>query len=370
MKKTTGRESRLCIRVLKKKKIVFLTVAAAMMAAGSITAGAALTPEDMELPVVLAGGEIIDQPWYVTVEGEHVAIVSTREEAKQVVKEVATQYKNEETIDVEVQEETDAREMSLKNGAQKPDILSVTEAAGKIVEEEELTVVTTEVVTEEEPIEFDKVEKSSDELYIGETKVVEKGEDGKKNVTKKVRKENGQVVKEEIQKETVVEEPKEKVVLVGTKQPEILEESETGQSETGEILQSEATDGEFQIGGGQLKAPLSSLRVTSSFGPRWGRTHRGVDLGMESGAPIYAADSGTVIFSDWNGSYGNLVKLDHGNGMVTYYAHCSELLVSQGQNVSKGEVIARVGSTGNSTGPHLHFEVLMDGNNVNPMNYL
>ena len=86
--------------------------------------------------------------------------------------------------------------------------------------------------------------------------------------------------------------------------------------------------------------------------------HSGTDFALAQGSDIYAADGGTVYFAGNCGGYGNLVKIDHGNGMQTYYAHCSSILVSQGQKVRRGERIALVGSTGNSTGPHLHFEVI------------
>ena len=88
------------------------------------------------------------------------------------------------------------------------------------------------------------------------------------------------------------------------------------------------------------------------------------------GTSIFAAAGGTVIVSGWNsGGYGNYVVIDHGGGITTLYAHCSSLNVSKGQTVSKGQVIARVGSTGISTGPHLHFEVLKNGGHTNPMSY-
>ena len=98
--------------------------------------------------------------------------------------------------------------------------------------------------------------------------------------------------------------------------------------------------------------------------------HQGTDFGLKQGSNIYAADDGKVYCAANSGGYGNLVKIDHGNGMQTYYAHCSKILVSEGQEVKAGEVIALVGSTGNSTGPHLHFEVIVNGIRVDPSDFL
>ena len=88
------------------------------------------------------------------------------------------------------------------------------------------------------------------------------------------------------------------------------------------------------------------------------------------GTPIYAAASGTVLFSGWKGTYGKLIVINHGNGIQTYYAHCSELLVSKGDTVTVGQQIAKVGSTGRSTGPHLHFEIRLNGSALNSQNYV
>ena len=98
--------------------------------------------------------------------------------------------------------------------------------------------------------------------------------------------------------------------------------------------------------------------------------HTGLDIGAASGTPIKAAADGVVKRAAWTGTYGNLVIISHGNGIETYYAHCSKLLVKVGQTVSSGDTVALVGSTGNSTGPHLHFEVRINDKPVNPQNYL
>lgn len=110
--------------------------------------------------------------------------------------------------------------------------------------------------------------------------------------------------------------------------------------------------------------------ITSGFGTRWGRMHEGIDIAVPSGTPVHAAASGTVIYASWMTGYGNLVVLDHGNGLATAYAHNSSLLVSVGQHVSQGQAISLSGSTGHSTGPHVHFEVRVNGIAVDPLNYL
>ncbi len=110
--------------------------------------------------------------------------------------------------------------------------------------------------------------------------------------------------------------------------------------------------------------------VVSGFGWRWGRMHEGIDIAAPMGASVWAAAAGTVIHSGWLGGYGLLVVVDHGNGLATAYAHNSSLLVGVGQRVSQGETISLVGSTGNSSGPHVHFEVRANGAAVDPLFYL
>lgn len=129
-------------------------------------------------------------------------------------------------------------------------------------------------------------------------------------------------------------------------------------------------------GGGQFVWPVPyTMNVTSGFGPRWGTNHKGIDIssGGVYGQPIVASASGTVIVADaggWGGGYGTWVSIDHGNGFSTVYGHMSSLCVSVGQAVQQGQVIGYVGSTGDSTGPHCHFEVRVNGVAQDPLNYV
>ena len=119
----------------------------------------------------------------------------------------------------------------------------------------------------------------------------------------------------------------------------------------------------------QLGWPVAGA-VTSGFGSRWGRMHEGIDIGVGVGTPVHAAAAGTVIYAGWMSGYGNIVVIDHGNGLSTAYGHNSSLVVGQGATVEKGFVIALSGNTGHSTGPHVHFEVRLNGAPVDPLGYL
>ena len=129
-------------------------------------------------------------------------------------------------------------------------------------------------------------------------------------------------------------------------------------------------------GTGSLTHPVPGAAITSGFGGRVAPTagattgHDGIDYGAGYGAAVYAADSGTVITAQYNSARGNYIVINHGNGMQTWYQHLSSMNVIVGQTVARGQVIGNVGTTGISTGPHLHFEVHVNGVPVNPLNYL
>lgn len=187
------------------------------------------------------------------------------------------------------------------------------------------------------------------DLYVGDTKVKEQGEDGLALVNAKVTYVNGvEVDREVVSSETLVE-PTTTYSYTGT------------------------TPRPVTASNGYFIWPVRGT-ITSNFGGRnlWGSYdfHLGLDIACRTGTSIKAADGGIVIKSGWSGSYGKLVAIRHDNGYVTYYAHNSELLVSVGDKVYQGQVIARAGSTGNSSGPHCHFEVRINNTSVNPRNYL
>ena len=145
-------------------------------------------------------------------------------------------------------------------------------------------------------------------------------------------------------------------------------------SSSGSSSSSSSSSGQNYTGGsgsGTFIYPTSYHTVSGGY-PNYssGRYHGALDFPCPSGTPVWAGGSGTVITATYHYSYGNYVMIDHGNGLVTLYAHNSSLAVSSGQHVSQGQVIAYSGSTGNSTGPHVHFEVRLNGQRVNPRNYL
>lgn len=126
----------------------------------------------------------------------------------------------------------------------------------------------------------------------------------------------------------------------------------------------------FKSAGISFRKPISAT-ITSRFGSRWGKSHKGLDFGASTGTSIYAAASGTVTYAGWNnGGYGNLVIISHGNGVQTYYGHCSSIVTKVGAKVKSGDLIAKVGNTGRSFGSHLHFEIRINDVAYNPEYYL
>ena len=208
-------------------------------------------------------------------------------------------------------------------------------------------------MTYTESIECPVVEVQDDSMYQGESKVLDAGVPGEQIVNADIAYLNGVEQERTVLSTQVTREATNKVIAVGTK-----------------VRPSWLPNGYFIW-------PVYG-RITSYFGYRsiFGSYsyHGGIDIATSYGTNIAAADGGTVVFagratgSMW--SYGNLVIVDHGNGKQTYYGHCSSVLVSAGDKVYQGQPIAKVGSTGRSTGNHCHFEVKINGTSVNPLSYL
>ncbi len=224
-----------------------------------------------------------------------------------------------------------------------------------------LQVKTVKTISYTKAVDFSVKRVNDSSLYVGQTKVKTAGVKGKRQMTAEVTYIDGVETSRKVVKSTLIQKPVDKVILVGTKK-----RYSSGGGYAG---------GNFSQGSGKTSGSMTNPLPGSYVSCGWyGYSgHRAVDLcirGGTLGARVVAADGGTVIFSGWSGGYGNLVKIQHSNGIVTCYAHLSTRFVQVGDKVSKGQQIGKAGSTGNSTGPHLHFEVRVGGTPVNPMNYI
>ncbi|PID82177.1 MAG: hypothetical protein CSB16_02615 [Clostridiales bacterium] len=214
------------------------------------------------------------------------------------------------------------------------------------VPEPELTVTTEEKVIYTERIEHENDYVSDDSKYVGTHEVLKEGEDGLLEVRAIVKKVNGKVISKEIIEETVVKKPVRGKLTKGTRRLPITTAT------------------------GTFEWPVLHFRFTSAFGYRWGRLHKGIDLANSIGTTILASDGGRVVEAGWSRGFGNCITISHGNGYTTKYAHLSKIEVEVGQDVAQYQRIGRMGNTGNSTGPHLHFEIRINDVPQNPMKYL
>ncbi|WP_252504953.1 M23 family metallopeptidase [Sporosarcina sp. Marseille-Q4943] len=195
------------------------------------------------------------------------------------------------------------------------------------------------------PIQFKKLTEKDESEFKGEKRIKQKGTDGKKSVTHLIRKKNGKVIGKSVAEEHVLEEPVHEVTVVGTK-----------------VIPSRGT--------GNFKWPADGGYISSKMGKRWGRVHQGIDIARPSSRSIFASDNGVVTDAGYHGTYGNRVVITHNNGYKTLYAHLASIDVKEGQTVPQGAKIGVMGSTGRSTGMHLHFEVYKNGSNINPLSVL
>lgn len=217
-----------------------------------------------------------------------------------------------------------------------------------------LTVMSKGEFTGKETIPFDVVTKTDTSIASGQSKIVQQGSDGIKEVTYAYEQKNGKEVTKTVLDEKILTPAVNQIVAKG---PAIVHVASNYN----------ASRGSGQVGG--LSWPLRG-HISSYYGYRSRGFHTGLDIEGDTGDPYTAAAAGTVISAGWSGGYGKMILIDHGNGVVTRYAHSSKLLISPGQKVTKGQTIGTVGTTGNTTGPHLHFEIIINGDTVNPLKYL
>lgn len=232
-----------------------------------------------------------------------------------------------------------------------------------------LTVALQTNWTYEEETPFESEITYDDTLPAGYEEVTQEGVNGVTRITIRLTYTNGMQTDAEVIEDKVVSEVVKEKKTVGTKEESTVSES-TGSSSSSS---GSSSSGSGTSTGGFIWPVSHTHAITSYMEERWGRMHNGIDIagGDDYGQPIMAADGGTVTWSgNDGGGYGNYVMIDHGNGYVTVYGHASSLACSTGDYVSQGQVIAYVGSTGNSTGPHLHFEIRLNGEYLNPLSFV
>lgn len=203
--------------------------------------------------------------------------------------------------------------------------------------------------TKTEPVPFDTVYETDSSMRYGDSKTKQPGQDGEREVTIQMVQTNGvETARQEISSNTLVEAVDAIVVQ-------------------GAIVKTAARSTTFVTNAGMIW-PTTATRISSGYGAR--RGHTGIDIDGDFGDPVWAAKAGTVASAGYNGSYGLDVVIDHGDGLKTRYAHLQSICVSAGDEIEIGEQLGEEGSTGNSTGSHLHFEVILNGEQVNPNNYI
>ena len=232
--------------------------------------------------------------------------------------------------------------------------LETSEDLKEIVENNDVVPCkTVQYVTSKKEVAYKTVKVKSSSLYEGTSKVQKRGEKGLNEVVEKVSFIDGKEVKRETVSSKVIKEPKSALMMVGTKPYQKAQSTTNEPNNKGLIWPVDTSVKNY---------------ITSYYGD--GRNHKGYDIACKTGTKIFASLGGKVIQSGWYGGYGLCITLDNGNGYQTRYAHCSKLFVEVGDVVTRGENIALIGSTGQSTGPHVHFEIIVNGTHRNPAYYL
>lgn len=232
------------------------------------------------------------------------------------------------------------------NPSSNPEFIQIGDELNLIVPKPFVNVQVKRKVKQEEKMKYLTEYKYVSYMYNDEEIIQTSGEYGLSQIEAIVTEQNGIQVAKEIITEKVITNPQTEVIVTGTQDPPPSK------------------------GTGYFINPLPASTISSRFGSRSGGFHTGLDMARSLGSSIKAADGGVVVFAGWSGSYGYMVEIDHGGGFTTRYAHCNDIYVSRGEKVYQGKIVGTVGTTGISTGPHLHFEVRKYGNPVNPSSYI
>ncbi len=289
----------------------------------------------------------------VSISGEEIGYVENKQALEETLKEEITENTSKTIEDIQLNDEPEY-ELKLVNRAEDTEDKTLVE---ELKEEVTVTYKYYEIAVQETVVEKVDTSEEAEEL-INEIKEQNNSEDIDLSIVEKYtqNEEEANTSDLEVAKANVQE-------TVQTAIEEIEQQKE--EEERWNALPS--------INGIKLAVTPIEGRITSRYGVRSSirkSTHTGLDISAVQGTAIKVIADGTVTAASYNGSYGNLVKVDHGNGVETWYAHTSKMYVKKGDTVKAGDVIAAVGSTGNSTGPHLHLEIRVNGEHVNPQDYL
>jgi murein DD-endopeptidase MepM/ murein hydrolase activator NlpD len=235
--------------------------------------------------------------------------------------------------------------LKLNPGLTENSLLQIDQEVNITVPEPLVKVVVEKEVFLKEEIPYTRQVVETTNMYKGDTKLKQQGQEGLRSVNYVISQQNGKTVKKQVVQENVLKNPVSHIVMKGTK-----------------VIPSR--------GDGNFVWPTSGGYVSSQMGYRWSRMHKGIDIARPSDRTIKTVDNGVVVSAGWDGGYGNKIVVDHQNGYRTVYAHLSSIDVNVGQTVPKGSKIGEMGSTGDSTGVHLHFEVYRNGSLVNPLTTL
>ena len=315
----------------------------------AVFASATLDESQLEAEIIESLPDV-NEAWGITVDGELVGACSSRDAAEAIVQEKLDMFVTENTTSVFM-----IQDVSIDPILTDDTVLQDEKEISRLLDPNNdasdyaLKILVTEQAQEARLIPYETEYTYTADMYDDTEERTVKGFDGAEYATMEIQYLNGnEVLRTDLEVQVVTEPITEEITKGTTPRPRT------------------ASYGEYIW-------PVQG-HVTSTFGPRHisisSSFHKGIDIATDYGTPIAAADGGEVIYAEWMGGYGNLVQIRHDNGDVTYYAHCSSIAVSVGQRVARGETISYVGSTGNSTGNHCHFEIRVNDEPQNPYNYL